>query len=161
MKEDGIPPVNPSRIRSLWTESRWGAIALLVVATGLSIVITGLFVIDNIAMSSGCGSIDPTDPANYSVVKILNDTPGPVDVTNCRGQYCDLDHPRLTVAPGRSVTGHAACRASGPDMTSWQLTNSKGLTLGYIVVSTPRKRDGLVFAVSHPSSGRLTPSQPV
>ncbi|CAM5440575.1 hypothetical protein LSHI6S_02842 [Leifsonia shinshuensis] len=37
---------------------------------------------------SGCGSVDPTDPNNYSRVSLFNDTTGTVILDSCSGAYC-------------------------------------------------------------------------
>jgi hypothetical protein len=106
----------------------------------------------------GCGSIDPTDPANYSEVTILNDTPAVVIVGECRGLYCPVDERPANLSPGRHFNGQAGCAVSRADMTSWQLTSNSGRVLGYVAVDTPRKHDGLVFDVSHASRDRRTPT---
>jgi hypothetical protein len=108
---------------------------------------------------AGCGSVDPTDPANYSTVRITNDTTSGVVVDRCQGTYCYHDLPR-PVAPGSSITVDAACDASGSQMTSWRVTRQDGKTLGFIAVDTPRKHDGLVYDVSHATPARDQPTRP-
>jgi hypothetical protein len=114
----------------------------------------GLFLIDTVDMDHGCGSIDPTDPANYSVVWIDNDTAKVVSVGNGQGAYCSFP---ATLGPGQKVTVDASCDATGAQMTSYALT-SNGQPIGYIAVDTPRKHDGLVFDVSDVSRSRSVPT---
>jgi hypothetical protein len=102
----------------------------------------------------GCGSVDPTDPANYSTVRILNDTSRAVVLDDCLGAYC-AEQDSILLEPRQRTSVDAACASSGPDMTSWRLTGG-GSLLGYIAVNTPRKHDGLVFVVSHASPNRST-----
>lgn len=104
----------------------------------------------------GCGSVDPTDPSNYSEIWIVNDTPQPVLVGECQGLSCSPGLPR-PLEPGQRARVDAACGVNGPDMTSYQLT-SAGRILGYIAVDTPRKHDGLVFEVSQASTSRIRPT---
>ena len=108
----------------------------------------------------GCGSVDPTDPANYSELSILNDTAQTVRLDNCVGDYCRPDYLPASLGPGQRFSDNAACAASGADMTSWQVSAPDGRVLGYIAVNTPRKHDGLVFPVSHASADRTTPTRP-
>jgi hypothetical protein len=131
-----------------------GRRALIVVP----IVIFGLlFAAEVVDGAVGCGSVDPTDPANYSEVTILNDTAVTVTVDDCVGGYCQADLP-ARLAPGQRLADHAACAASGADMTSWRVTSGNGRVLGYIAVDTPRKHDGLVFPVSHARASRERPA---
>jgi hypothetical protein len=127
-------------------------IGVVVVAAGV------LIALQMHADALGCGSVDPTDPANYSEVTILNDTPAVVTVDDCAGSYCPVDERPVHLSSGQRFSGHAACDASGADMTSWQLTSDDGRTLGYVAVDTPRKHDGLVFDVSRASRDRRTPT---
>jgi hypothetical protein len=123
------------------------------------VVVAGVLIaVQMHADALGCGSIDPTDPANYSEVTILNDTPAGVSVGDCAGSYCPADEGPAHLRSGQRFRGHAACDVSGADMTSWQLTSNDGRSLGYIAVDTPRKQDGLVFDVSHASRDRRTPT---
>jgi hypothetical protein len=129
--------------------------APVVVGTGL----VGLLIAAQVADDrAGCGSIDPTDAANYSEVAILNDTGSPVVVSDCEGTECQLDHVPSQLGPGERFDDHAACAASGGDMTSWRIASTDGKLVGYIAVDTPRKTDGLVFLVSRASRDRRTPS---
>ena len=107
---------------------------------------------------TGCGSIDPTDPANYSQVIILNDTAGAVTLDDCPGAYCHADELPVRLAPGHRFHDNAGCAATGLDMTSWRVTRGNGTLLGYVAVETPRKHDGLVFRVSRVSPDRRTPT---
>jgi len=100
--------------------------------------------------------IDPTDPLNYSVVSIRNDTTGPVALNDCKGAYCHVPLP-VRLSPGQQFTEGAAFGASGSNMTSWKVTG--GTVLGYVAVDPPpRKRDGLIFDVSRASTDRHTPT---
>lgn len=126
-----------------------------IVVAGLAVLLVVAQVADDRA---GCGSIDPTDAANYSAVTILNDTQTPVVVGDCLGGECQLGHASSRLPPRAQFHDHAACAATGGDMTSWEITGAGGKLLGYIAVDTPRKTDGLVFAVSRASRDRRTPS---
>jgi hypothetical protein len=110
--------------------------------------------------SAGCGSIDPTEAANYSSVTIQNDTAGTVVVDDCPGAYCKAYNLPARLRPGQHYRDDAACHAAGADMTSWRVSTADGRLLGYIAVDTPRKHDGLVFNVSHASPNRSTPTSP-
>jgi hypothetical protein len=134
---------------------------LVGVPVTLAAAVLGLLVVAEVAdQITGCGSVDPTDEANYSTVAILNDTSSAVIIDGCPGDYCDMSQLPARVAPGQRFKGDAACSASGPDMTSWRVTNIGGKVLGYIAVDTPRDHDGLVFRVSHASHDRRTPTPP-
>lgn len=102
---------------------------------------------------AGCGSVDPTDPANYSSIRIVNDTGSPVVVDDCRGAYCQLDGPER-LASGQQITDDAACGAAGRDMTSWRVRGSDGHLLGYVAVESAKSRNDLIFRVSHASADR-------
>jgi hypothetical protein len=104
--------------------------------------------------------VDPTDPANYSSISILNDTSKPVRLDACVGDYCRGYNVPTELQPGQRFQDHAACAASGRDMTSWRISAGDGRLLGYIAVDTPRKHDGLVYPVSHASSNRTTATLP-
>jgi hypothetical protein len=126
---------------------------------GVVVVVAGVLIaVQMHADALGCGSIDPTDPANYSEVTILNDTPAGVIVGDCVGSYCPVDERPAHLSSGQRFSGHAACEVSGADMTSWQLRSNGGRILGYVAVDTPRKHDGLVFDVLHASRDRRTPT---
>lgn len=119
----------------------------------------GLLVAADISdQRAGCGSVDPTDPANYSTQTIVNDTAHAVVVDHCSGAYCHPAYLPVRLAPGQRFHDDAACAASGADMTSWRITRSDGTTLGFISVDTPRKHDGLVFHVSRASASRTIPA---
>jgi len=129
---------------------RWALIAVP------CLVVVGLFGADLADHSAGCGSVDPTDPANYSRVWIRNDTGSPVFVGDCEGGYCSSGF-GMNLAPQDRVAVDAACGASGRDMTSWAVVTESHPTR-YIAVDTPRKRDGLVFDVSKASASRTVPT---
>jgi len=125
------------------------------------VAVVALLVVADVAdQVRGCGSVDPTDPANYSAVTILNDTSGAVVIDECPGAYCQAGKLPVRVAPGGRFSDDAACGASGTDMTSWRVTGSARKLIGYIAVDTPRKHDGLVFHVSRASPDRHTPTPP-
>ena len=141
--------------------TRWPRIVRVLVTifgvafvTIVGVVFAGLFAIQEWEDKIGCGSVDPTDPANYSVVSIRNDTRYPVVVSGCNGGYCNLlDH--VLLRPGKHLSDlDAACRASGSAMTSFRLSTVDGTTIGYIAVDSPRSRDDLVYPVSHAQSRR-------
>jgi hypothetical protein len=118
-----------------------------------------MFAAQAVDMAAGCGSVDPTDPANYSTVFILNDTARPVVLDQCRGDYCDPDQGPIRLAPRQRVRANAACGSTGADMTSWRVTGVTGL-LGYIAVDTPRKHDGLIYPVSRALPSRVQATTP-
>lgn len=97
--------------------------------------------------------MDPTDPANYSSIRIVNDTGEPVVIDDCQGSYCQLDQPEV-LAPGQQITDHAACGATGSDMTSWRVRRPDGQLAGYIAVDSPKSQNQLIFRVSHASADR-------
>lgn len=141
---------------------RWVHRLLIGIPAVMAAVLIGLLVAAQAADDrAGCGSVDPTDPANYSEVSILNDTSMTVRLDACEGGYCRIDRLPALVPPGRRFTDDAACAASGVDMTSWRVSSADGRVLGYIAVDTPRKHDGLVFPVTHASADRKTPTTPV
>ncbi len=139
-------------------QRRW-EIVIAAAVTPVALVLVGLVGVDAWLMHVGCGSIDPTDPSNYSTISIRNDTARSVIVTDCRGTYCFGGPSAL--AHGRSKKVNAACAASGPDATSWRLTDTAGTTVGYIAVSTPRKRDGLIYLVSRSTARRELAATPI
>jgi len=125
------------------------------------VVFFGLLVAAQVADDrAGCGSVDPTDPANYSELSILNDTSATVRLDDCVGGYCRGYLLPALVRPGQRYGDDAACAAAGADMTSWRVSTEAGRVLGYIAVDTPRKLDGLVFPVSRASADRVTPTPP-
>ncbi|WP_322769038.1 hypothetical protein [Frankia sp. Cr1] len=126
-----------------------------------AVVFLGFLIAAQVAMDrAGCGSVDPTDPGNYSEVVLSNDTPRPVVVDDCRGGYCRSDQGAMPLAPGQrvqvQVQVQAACAASGDNMTSWRVTSTDGAVLGYVAVDTPRKQDGLSYPISRIGHDRTT-----
>jgi hypothetical protein len=118
-----------------------------------------LLAADLVGQVTGCGSVDPTDPNNYSTLSIVNDTRGSVIVDHCSGAYCAPDDLPRRLSRGARYTGaHAACGVSGGDMTSWRVTTDRGKLLGFIAVDTPRRHEGLVFRVSRATSDPRTPT---
>lgn len=78
-----------------------------------SLVVAGLIGGEIYGAAIGCGSVDPTDPRNYSTVTILNDTARPVIVADCPGAYCNPEELPRTLAPGQSHVDHAGCHSTG------------------------------------------------
>jgi hypothetical protein len=107
----------------------------------------------------GCGSVDPTDPSNFSGVTIRNDTAGIVVVDECKGANC-VGYLPVRLGPGQTYQDRAPCGMSGDGMTSWEVKTTEGKELGYIAVDTLRKYDRRVFNVSHASISRLAPTVP-
>lgn len=121
-------PYGPRPRLRWWTGTHWtwliassspgwlGPVAVVLlfvmIEAAITIAMLGGLVLDHL----GCGSVDPTNPANYSSVVIRNDTPRPVVVGDCRGAYCsEVD---ALLQPGRSIRVDAACGVAGGDMTS-------------------------------------------
>jgi hypothetical protein len=155
--------------RWMWDGSRWVPFThrhprshwpkiVVALAALVGLGFAGLAAADLWALHMGCGSVDPTDPNNYSTVSIQDDTYDVVVVSDCRGAYCYVN--RVTLVPGKAAVVNAACAASGGDMTSWRVSTTNGRTIGYIAVDTPRKHDGLVYPVPHASSTRLVATRP-
>jgi hypothetical protein len=61
----------------------------------------------------GCGSIDPTDAANYSVVTIVNDTEHAVTLGYCQGAYCTIEGPKF-LQPGEGTRAEAPVPQAEP-----------------------------------------------
>lgn len=136
-------------------------LALVSVAIAFTTMMIGALVAAEIVDTAiGCGSIDPTDPANSSSVSIVNDTQADVIIDHCVGTYCHTDGLPRRLAPGGSFTDDAACGETGTEMTSWELLDQHGTLIGYIAVDSPRSTTGLVFDVSHASRNRATPTPP-
>ena len=122
-----------------------------------AVVFLGFLIAAQLAMDrAGCGSVDPTDPGNYSEVFLSNDTPRSVVVDDCQGGYCRSDQGSTLLTPGQRVQVQAACAASGGDMTSWRVTSINGVVLGYVAVDTPRKQDGFTYPISRVGRDRIT-----
>jgi hypothetical protein len=146
-----------------WRRTRLGKVRLALFIGVPAALVLGLFTALMIAQgnddAAGCGSIDPTDPANYSTVVILNDTRTPAVVDDCQGAYCQPDQDRVRLAPGKRVQVNAACGTGGV-MTSWRVSGPAGV-LGYVAVDTPRKHDGLVYPVSRAATDRAVAAKPL
>jgi hypothetical protein len=145
------PPPAPRRPRRRW---------LLILAIAVpALVVLALVGAEVLGAVAGCGSVDPGDPANYSSIRILNDSAGPVIVDQCAGSYCRPGDPPRRLAQGQALAVDAACGVSGSEMTSWRVSRAdNGSGVGYIAVHTPRKRDGLRYRVSHASASRQQPT---
>jgi hypothetical protein len=129
------------------------------VATLVVVSVIGFMVfIEATDSAAGCGSVDPTDPANYSTVTIVNDTSSPVVLSDCPGAYCHADLLPAVIDPGKSLSDNAACGSTGANMTSWRVSTQSGTPLGFIAVDSPKSRAGLVFDVSRASPNRATPT---
>lgn len=100
----------------------------------------------------GCGAPDPTDPINATTAVIVNNTPTAVRVADCAGTWCQQDRPMA--APGDQVTARAACGMVGSEMTSYRISTTAGVTLGYIAVRAPRSDDRFTYEVSRASPRR-------
>jgi hypothetical protein len=147
-----VPPPRPSRPRQILviTAAAFGAVVIIVMSL--------FFTIEIIDGVTGCGSVDPTDPANYSTATLINDTATTIHIGDCRGTYCDPES--LTLAPQQHTSINGACGVSGTDMTSWKVTDQNGRLVGYIAIDTPRSTDHLTFNASNPSRDRTTPTKP-
>jgi hypothetical protein len=130
----------------------WGA----VVATAVA-----LLLVAEVSYSvSGCGSVDPTDPANYTSASLVNDTDTAVIVSDCRGGYCDPDPGPRRLGPGERMTIQGACGETGAAMTSWTVGRDDRSVVGFIAVGTKRSRTDVLYKVSMASPSRLAPTQP-
>lgn len=133
---------------------------LAITAAGLGAVVIGSLIAAEVTGSViGCGSVDPTDPSNYSTATIVNDTANPIRIGDCHGTYCG-PQPSAMLAPNQQAAINGACGVSGANMTSWKITGSGGRLVGYIAINTPRSRHDLTFHVSNASPDRLTPTAP-
>lgn len=108
--------------------------------------------------ATGCGSVDPTDPTNYSTVSIVNDTQDDIILDHCVGGYCHNYELPTRVLPGGSFKDDAGCGETGAAMTSWEIKDRRGAVIGFIAVGSPRSVTGLVFHVRHASRNRSTPT---
>jgi hypothetical protein len=130
-------------------------------AVGLLALVGGLLVAAQAYDTlTGCGSVDPTDPANYTVARIVNDTSAEVVVNDCAGAYCQPEDLLANLSPGRSLQVQGACGVTGTGMTSWRLSKH-GAVLGYVAIDTRRSRKGVVYQVSDLSPDRSTPTHPL
>ena len=147
---------------------RMRRIVIWAVIAPVALIVGGLFGLDLWLQHVGCGSVDPTDPGNYSTVSIRNDTPRPVTIGDCRGAYCydtgrvgDNSGAPFLLRPGKATIVNAACGVSRSDATSWRLADVADNTIGFIAVNTPRKHDGLIYAVSRATTSRDRPATPI
>ena len=124
----------------------------------VGVVVALLFVAQIQETNAGCGSVDPTDPANYSSITILNDTSNPVLVGDCPGAYCQTNVPPVRLSVGGELSDHAACGSTGSAMTSWRVTRPNGSTIGFIAVDTPKSTNGLLYKVTNASRNRTSPT---
>jgi len=119
-----------------------------------------LMAVDMAEHVAGCGSVDLTDPNNYSEVAVVNDTPNPVFVGDCNGAYCEPSAAPARLDPGTHTTVRGACASAGKDMTSYRVTLGDGTEVGFIAIDTPRKHDGLTYLVTRASPDRVTATPP-
>jgi hypothetical protein len=134
--------------------------ALQITAIAIGVTVVGsLIAAEVIGSATGCGSVDPTDPSNYSTAEVVNDTANSVIIGDCRGTYCG-PQPSATLAPNEHAEVNGACGASGKHMTTWKITHPDGRPAGYIAIDTPRSTHDLTFDVTKASQDRLTPTQP-
>lgn len=122
-------------------------------------VTVSLVIADTIGSGTGCGSVDPTDPANYSTATVINDTAHSVDISDCHGSYCGSQS-SATIAPNNHAIVNGACGATGKQMTTWKVTHTNGRLIGYIDIDSPRSTRKLIFTVTNASPDRLTPTKP-
>jgi hypothetical protein len=149
-------PPNPKAAR----RSKVTVVALIVGSLAgamLALICAALFVAEFALVARGCGSVDPTDPDNYSVVTVVNDTVHTVTVDDCRGAYCNYPDVRR-LRPGDQTRVDGACGVTGADMTSWRVRAIGIAPIRYIAVDTPRKHDGVVYLVSRASLRRDVPT---
>jgi hypothetical protein len=132
---------------------------LIAVAAAASLVLLAAVGAEAYELAVGCGSVDPTDPANYTAARIVNDTASAITLDDCRGGYCTPDQPSATIGPGQSVAVDGACGVSGGDMTSWRISRD-GIVVGYIAIHSPKSRNEDVYNVSRLSADRRTPTPP-
>ena len=132
---------------------------MIAVAVAIGLGFAGLFAIEVASEAYGCGSVDPTDPNNYSAVELRNDTAQAVIVGDCKGTYCNIDQP-TRIEPGGQAQVWGGCGDSGSDMTSYRVTDPSGHERGFLAIDTPKKRDGLIYDASRLSPTRRTATRP-
>lgn len=133
-------------------------VTIIAVAAATTVAVS-LVIAGTIGSATGCGSVDPTDPANYSTATIINDTADSVDIGDCHGSYCG-PRPSATIAPNDHAVLNGACGATGKQMTTWKLSHTDGRLIGYIDIDTPHSTRKLTFTVTNASPDRLTPTKP-
>lgn len=144
----------PSRRSQDLVRALWIGIPIALVVFVLALFAAQAF--DDVV---GCGSVDPTDPANYSRITIMNDSSARVVIDHCVGGYCRDDLLPRPLGPGQSFADDAACGSTGSDMTSWELRDaSTSRLIGYIAVDSPRSQRGILYRVSRASGDRRTPT---
>ncbi|MFE4416212.1 hypothetical protein [Streptomyces sp. NPDC056821] len=87
--------------------------------------------------------MDPTDPANFSSVVFVNDTDSPAVLFECadrRGHDCHDMSGRLS--PGERSDQEVYW---GAGLDPWQVRDTRGQIVGYLVVDTPRRESGAVY----------------
>lgn len=82
-----------------------------------------------VAVSSGCASVDPTDPSHFINVLVRNDTPSPVQFIQC-DTSCGTLHEREAITAGGS--------------TIINISN-EGIKVGYLVERQDGKKLGCVY----------------
>jgi len=81
------------------------------------------------AVSSGCASVDPTDPSHFTNVLVRNDTPSAVQFIQC-DTSCGTLHEREAITAGGS--------------TIINISN-EGIKVGYLVAHPDGKKLGCVY----------------
>src|SRR5947207_15153675 len=78
--------------------------AVIALCVVVPVLVSGLlFAADLYDGVRGCGSVDPTDPANYTTGQLVNDTSSPVTVDDCLDPFCSDGREATRLAPGRSI----------------------------------------------------------
>ncbi|MFF4902887.1 hypothetical protein [Streptomyces sp. NPDC001068] len=87
--------------------------------------------------------MDPTDPANFSSVVFVNDTRTPAVLFECadsRGHGCHDMSGRL--GPEQRSEQRVYW---GEGLDPWQVRDTRGRIVGWLVVDTPHRESGAVY----------------
>ncbi|MFG2118274.1 hypothetical protein [Streptomyces sp. NPDC048710] len=104
------------------------------------------------------GGLDPTDPSNFSSVVFVNGTGTPAVLFECgdsRGHGCHDMSGRL--APGERSEQRVYWGA-GSD--PWQVRDTRGRIVGWLLVSTPRRESGAVYDLGDAEPRPRRPTTP-
>jgi hypothetical protein len=123
------------------------------------LVLALLFATEGYDIASGCGSVDPTDSANFVAGQLVNDTASIVDVDSCNGGFCGNSARSAHLSVNGRFKVNVGCGESRTRMTSWQVSR-EGELLGYLAVGTGKGRYNVVYGVSRLSPNRQTPTVP-
>jgi hypothetical protein len=96
-----------------------------------------------LADAVGPGSVDPTDPSNFSEVTIFNDRDVPIRLMQC-DTFCSEIHDVYELPPGASTSLSVAW---GFPVGYYVLTNN-GLPLGCLRFDFPRRETSVVVLTS-------------